>query len=154
MTAWEETSPTRLSLATANPPDIYRGRRRGELGVVYGLNLKGILSMVREPHHDKKLISKIKIQKYFLGFQTCHSMWWFLGFTRKLCGGVHEWREISIWQLLGVGMWVKANWSFSFVVGFLLIFVCFWIREVAALRCLLFSHKKVGRKESRDMKWI
>ena len=50
-----EASPTRLSLATASPPDIYRDRRRGELGVVYGLNLKVILSMVREPHHDKKL---------------------------------------------------------------------------------------------------
>jgi hypothetical protein len=54
MTAWE-ASPTRLSLATASPPDIYRDRRREELGVVYGLNLKVILSMVREPHHDKKL---------------------------------------------------------------------------------------------------
>jgi hypothetical protein len=64
------TSPTRLSLATANPPDIYRDRRRGELGAVVGLNLKVVLSMVREPHHDKKMISKIKIHKskIFKGF--------------------------------------------------------------------------------------
>ena len=47
-----EASPTRLSLATASPPDIYRDRRRGELGIVYVLNLKVILSMVRE-HFDK-----------------------------------------------------------------------------------------------------
>jgi hypothetical protein len=45
-----EASPTRLSLATASPPDIYRDRRRGELGIVY-VNSKPILSMVRE-HFD------------------------------------------------------------------------------------------------------
>ena len=43
------TSPTRLSLATADPPDIYRDRRRGE----------------KEPHHVKIKIHKSKI---FLGF--------------------------------------------------------------------------------------
>jgi hypothetical protein len=31
-------------------------KERGELGAVDGLNLKVILSMVREPHHDKKMI--------------------------------------------------------------------------------------------------
>jgi hypothetical protein len=40
--------------------EVKKETRRGELRAVVGLNLKVILSMVREPHHDKKLISKIK----------------------------------------------------------------------------------------------
>jgi hypothetical protein len=77
-----KASPTRLSLAMANPPDIYRDRRRGELVAVVGLNLKAVLSMVREPHNDKKNLfqkSKITKSKIFIVFQTCHSMRWFLG---------------------------------------------------------------------------
>ena len=42
-----------------------------ELVAVVGLNLKAVLSMVREPHHDKKNLfqkSKITKSKIFLGF--------------------------------------------------------------------------------------
>jgi hypothetical protein len=50
--------------------------------------------MVREPHHDKKLMSKIK--KSFLCFKRAIQCGGFWAFERKPCGGVHEWREISI----------------------------------------------------------
>jgi uncharacterized membrane protein len=69
--------------------------------VVVGLNLKVVLSMVREyfdklstsSHHDKLGFSKFTKSKIFLVFKTCHSMRWFLWGERKPCGGVHEWRE-------------------------------------------------------------
>jgi hypothetical protein len=56
----------------------------------------------KDPNHSKIKITKSKI---FPVFQMCHSMRWFLGGVdflknnenfiekRKLCGGVHEWRE-------------------------------------------------------------
>jgi hypothetical protein len=64
------------------------GITQGELGVVYEINLKVILSMVREPHHDKMFISKIKIQKSlnqksFLCFKCAIQCGGFLGEWRK-----------------------------------------------------------------------
>jgi hypothetical protein len=55
--------------------------------------------MVREPHHDKSFIKKSKItkSKIFLGFQNVpFNAVVFGGGKRSPCGGVHEWREISI----------------------------------------------------------
>ena len=48
------TSLTRLSLAKACP-SLSAQPKRGEFGFVVGLILRAVLSMVREPHHDKKL---------------------------------------------------------------------------------------------------
>jgi hypothetical protein len=40
------------------------GITQGELGVVYEINLKVILSMVREPHHDKNVFIKSKFKNH------------------------------------------------------------------------------------------
>jgi len=57
----------------------------------------------------------------------CGGFW---GFRRKLCGGVHEWREISILQLGELVCELRQ----------IEVFHSWWAF------CLLFSHKKVRKR--------
>jgi hypothetical protein len=60
----------------------------------------------------------------------------FCGFVSKLCGGVHEWREILIWKPWGGPhpQPLSEGEGSYIVVGFLLIFVCFVFEFVRSLR--------------------
>jgi hypothetical protein len=118
--------------------------------------------MVREPHHDKSFIKKSKNlkslnQKYFLGFKMCHSMQWFLVAVNEVRAEAST--NGAKFQFDSFGELVcelrqivsPAVMRDSFVVGFLLIFVCFVFEFVRSLRLVayFFPIKPRSRSEAK-----